>query len=475
MSKNIALGITALFTLVIPALLILTGCPWHSDSLYGLNFAGDGNGGAIAVYEDSLGGNIYARKISPDGNKMWGEKGVLLGSSHSRFYSFQFTHVINDGSGGASIAWPEITSSQEPRTTSVYHIVKLDSGGRLLWQKDFERVDQLIDDGAGGAIFDYSPDGKTLLAVKIDADGGLPWGEVGVSLPHPGNTRQIASDGLGGVVIALEELRYPEGAQPGETFSNGYIYAQRIDSQGQFSWGEEGILLYTTPENAFAESPQISGDGSGGAIITWQQQPKGRIESGSPEARVMDILVQKVDANGNVLWRDGGLPLEINKAVEEAFPIEPRLVSDGSGGAIIIWRDMRHDPEGEASVYAQRIDADGTISWQAGGVKVASTSLNPFPMIVSNGSGGAIISYSLQKGLYIQKVNSNGKTAWPENGVPVAEGEYEGRSIAPDGQGGVIVAWGVGKSTFSPEKAYLQRVSTEGKLLWGEEGIRLGK
>jgi len=41
----------------------------------------------------------------------------------------------------------------------------------------------------------------------------------------------------------------------------------------------------------------------------------------------MDILVQKVDADGNVLWQDGGLPLEINKAVEGAFPIEPRLVS----------------------------------------------------------------------------------------------------------------------------------------------------
>jgi len=67
---------------------------------------------------------------------------------------------------------------------------------------------------------------------------------------------------------------------------------------------------------------------------------------------VMDILVQKVDADGSILWRDGALPLEINKAAGEAFPIEPRLASDGSGGAIVTWSDARED----TGVYAQRVD-----------------------------------------------------------------------------------------------------------------------
>jgi len=105
----------------------------------------------------------------------------------------------------------------------------------------------LVDDGAGGVIIDYSPDGKALSVVKIDANGDLPWGEAGVLLRRPGNTRQIAIDGAGGVVIVCEELRYPEGAQPGEAFSSHHIYAQKIDSGGQFTWGEEGVLLYSTP------------------------------------------------------------------------------------------------------------------------------------------------------------------------------------------------------------------------------------
>jgi hypothetical protein len=183
----------------------------------------------------------------------------------------------------------------------------------------------------------------------------------------------------------------------------------------------------------------------------------------------MDILVQRVDAKGNMLWREGGMPLEINSAAEGAFPIEPRLVSDGSGGAIIIWRDSRED----TGVYAQRVNADGTISWQAGGVKVASTSLNPHPMIVSDGAGGAIVSYVLEEGLYVQRLNGNGETVWLENGIRVIDDEYQGYSIAPDGQEGVIVGWGVGKGLFRSEKAYIQRVNANGKLLWGEDGLRL--
>jgi hypothetical protein len=273
---------------------------------------------------------------------MWGEKGVLLGSSHSRFNNFQFIYVISDGSGGAIIAWPEITSSQEPRTTSIYHVAKLDSGGHLLWQKDFERVDQLINDGAGGAILDYSPDGEALLVVKINGDGGLPWGEVGVSLPRPGNTRQITSDGLGMVVIVQEELRYPEEAKPGETFSSHHIYAQKINSEGQFAWEEEGVPLYSTPEDTFSESLQVAGDGSGGAIISYYLQE--------------GLCIQKLNCSGEIIWPENGIL--VTEGDYEGYSIAP----DGQGGAVVGWGVGKGLLRSEKA-YDQRIGADRKLLW----------------------------------------------------------------------------------------------------------------
>ncbi len=150
MSKRRVLGIVILVTLAITALLVLTGCPQHIDSLYGLKVAGDGAGGAIAIYEDALGGNIFAQKISPDGKTLWGEKGVLLGSNPgSRSYIYFSLNIVTDGSGGAIVAWPD-SSQNQYRPTS--HVARLDAEGKMLWQRDFIYFNQLISDGSGGAI-----------------------------------------------------------------------------------------------------------------------------------------------------------------------------------------------------------------------------------------------------------------------------------------------------------------------------------
>jgi len=48
--KIIPILMTGIF-LSVP-LFLMTGCPQHNDSLYGAKITGDGDGGAIAVYED---------------------------------------------------------------------------------------------------------------------------------------------------------------------------------------------------------------------------------------------------------------------------------------------------------------------------------------------------------------------------------------------------------------------------------------
>ncbi len=468
-SSTIIAGVIAI--VLIAALIACVGCNClrHSHTMYGISVADDGTGGAYAVYEDELGGLVYAQKLGPDGKAMWAGNGARLVESDSRSYNFPFIEIVSNGSGGIIASMPGTPSSIEPAGT--FYVFKINSEGQVDVLAIKQHINQLTTDGFGGSIFVYKSIGKELPVVKVTADGEYPWGKDGVTVRYPVNFSVIAADGLGGVVIAREELRYPEDARPGETFSRHYIYAHRISREGYSQWGGEGVLLYSTTEDVFAESVQITGDGAGGAIVAWHQHPRGRIESGSAEALKMDILVQKLAADGSILWGEGGLPLEINRADGDAFPLEPRVVSDGSGGAIVIWRDMRDGP----AVYAQRVDAGGAIRWQPGGVKVAATALNPFPQIVEDGAERAIVSYERDEGLYIQKVNGNGEAAWPENGVQVIEGDYDGYSLATDGKGGAVVGWGVGRGLFRGERASVQRISTEGELLWGKKGIRLNR
>jgi hypothetical protein len=222
------LRIAVFVTLIVPALLILAGCPQYADSLYGLQVAGNGTGGALAVYEDSLGGNIYVQKISPEGKTVWGEKGVLLGSSHSQAYSYVGLNIVSDDSGGAIAAWPDYSSDQFKPAT---HVVRIDPAGQVLWQRDFIYFDELISDFAGGAIlaFDHpagdSVTGETerdLLLVRVDSQGDYPWGLQGVSIKrqkYQDNTLQIAGDGSGGAIATWEEMDSQPNLTPGTNSS----------------------------------------------------------------------------------------------------------------------------------------------------------------------------------------------------------------------------------------------------------------
>jgi len=176
-----------------------------------------------------------------------------------------------------------------------------------------------------------------------------------------------------------------------------------------------------------------------------------------------DIYVQRVDTGGNVLWTPDGVP--VNGYKGGAFPHNLLVVSDDAGGTIIfLWGG-----------YAQKIGAGGNTEWQPGGVEVITSSLPS--NAISDGSGGVIVTFehkesgSKKSVLYVQKIDATGVTVWPGTGTMVTEqGTHD---IVYDGQGGAIIAWGSGKSMFSSEKSYVQRVNAEGKLLWGEKGVRL--
>jgi len=458
MKELVSLCTTALVAALLTGTMLFSSgctCLFHSDQPYGPKVTGDGTGGAIAVYEDIKGSNqhdFYVQKISPEGDILWGDKGVLIGGGYKEFDSFHELHIVSDGYGGALVSWLASVSSEQ-RTYATY-VVRVDAEGDILWKKEVRAVDQMICDGSGGAFIGYLVEG-TAMILRIDAEGDFPWGEEGISLGLKSASWgwQMVSDEVGGILAVQQN-------------ENGQILVQRIDSDGNILWGEHGILLYSPLEGISAEQAQLINDGSGGAIAVWQQWPKGRIESGMPEALLNDICAQRVDAKGKVLWVEGGVPLGITKGGGEC-PTNPLTVSDSSGGAIIIWEDLR---KGLMSMYAQKIDADGNIKWQPGGEEVCyiETHSSFWPRTaVSDGSGGAIVTF----GIRAQKIDADGRTMWPDDGILFTERGTH--AMAYDGYGGAVIAWGSGKSMFKSERSYVQRIDSGGKLLWGEEGIRL--
>ncbi|MDO9333396.1 MAG: hypothetical protein Q7T57_02600 [Dehalococcoidales bacterium] len=483
-----------LLTLVIICMFFNMGCNVKSwDVRYVSRATGDGAGGAIVLYDvmkSASWRDFYAQKISADGRSLWGERGVLIGSGNKKSDAFFELQIVSDDAGGAIVALA--TYSPPERGTYDYQlsgvdIARIDTKGSMLWQRETVTADQMISDGNGGAII-ASDHGGTLLIIKVDSEGGFPWGEDGVFIDSSGyqdSTLQLASDGTGGaIIIWQEDIELQAGTDTQNLMVEHMILAQRVNSEGNLSWSQDGVNIYTTQEDVFVFEPRIVSDYFG-AIVIWSQIPEGQISNKqSSHALLSDVYVQKLDTNGSILWQANGIPLGISKLEGEL--VRCRLIdagSDGSGGAIIAWEEP-------FSVVTQRIDANGNVIWQPRGVQAlrSESGWTSRPDMVVDRLGGAIVTLTFRddmlkkQGILLHKLDSAGNTVWLVNDIGVDANDMgvgvhgiTSDFILPDGQDGAIIFWSIGRTSFSSGKSYIQRIDSNGKLLWGAGGIRLDR
>ena len=103
-----------------------------------------------------------------------------------------------------------------------------------------------------------------------------------------------------------------------------------------------------------------------------------------------DIFAQRISQNGVPLWTTDGITLCAASGDQDAASI----VSDGQGGAIIVWEDHRSGSQWD--VYAQRVNADGAAMWAANGAKVTDILVGnrmALPVVASDGAKGALIAW----------------------------------------------------------------------------------
>jgi len=444
---------------------------------------GDGAGGAITLYAVMKGANrrdFYVQRISPAGEKMWGANGTLVGTADKGSVAASNVRMVTDGSSGAIIVQTNSGYAVGKRTIT---LSRVDSSGKLVWQRDSAPVDRIVADGQGGAIAAWVA-GTTISLNRFDSMGRPLWGESGTAIDRPSygsNSLELADDGDGGAIIAWLETD-PARARAGQPVTTEEVHAQRIDADGRMAWGNGGITLYVSPEDAAASWLRMARDEDGNAFLAWQQYATVTIESGSPQGLLFGVRLQKLDPAGAGMWEPNGVMLRPDESAGpgNAPPMAPEVLGDGAGGVIVTWQLIR---PGEEGVYAQKVSADGSVLWQAGGVKTLSLPVGVANSVytMSDGTGGVIVAtnfYDLlprQRGVRMLRLDAEGNTAWVIEPVNVSVDVTLGTFTAvSDGQGGVLLAWATRKTDMSDaEVSFVQRIDSNGELLWGHEGIRL--
>jgi hypothetical protein len=425
----------------------------------------DGSGGAIVTWFDYRSGNwdIYAQRVNAAGSALWAANGVgVCTVAGDQVYPM----VVSDLAAGAVVTW------MDHRGGSSYDVYaqRVNAAGAAQWTANGvalctapsdQYVGGIVSDGPGSAIVAWiayrSGNYYDVCAQKVNAGGAVQWSANGVTVYttrethlYPEINPQVTSDNAGGAIITWYDARS----------GNSAVCAQSVSASGALRWAASEIVL--CPATVGEWNPSVVSDSSGGAIITWQDA-----RSGSS----WDIYVQRVNAEGVVQWTAYGVEL-CGAAWDQQNPM---ITSDGEGGAIATWQDFRWSPD----IYAQRVNAAGSIQWTADGVALcAALEEQESPTIASDGLGGAIVAWCDKRSgnadIYVQKVDASGTVEWTADGVALctATGMQVSPMITPDGAGGAIVAWQDNRrGQYEYPDIYAQRVNASGVVLWMTDGV----
>lgn len=370
--------------------------------------------------------------------------------------------IADDGAGGALIAWQDKRATGLPDEDDIYVQRLNGADGASLWTLDgvAARVvlntdslsQQIICASTGEAIVTWQdnrsdPTGD-IYAQKFTAAGAIApgWtanGEPICNAPHYQKFPQLCSDGSGGAIITWHDNR-------ASTETDIYAYGIKSNGDKATGWQTNGnpVCVLT----GFQLFPQIVSDGSGGAVICWEDEFIGN----------GDIYSQKMSGSGSPQWAMNGIPV----CSDPDHQTDPQMTSDGFGGAVIIWQDYRNI---NVSIYAQKVASTGIVeeSWTPNGALIVEDSCtSTTPRIAGDGFGGAIITWedtreaATGKDIFAQKIFSDGTTPWTIGGVCLcnAAGNQLVPAIANDYMGGAVVVW---------EDHRAAPVSIYGNRIWG--------
>jgi hypothetical protein len=377
----------------------------------------------------------------------------------------QRIHV--DDNGGVIIIWTDYRSG-----TATVYAQKLDAKGVPQWAADGVAVctatgaqenPRLHKDDSGGAIIvwqDYrSASNYDIYAQRIDSNGNRLWGDSGVAVCTAGKSQKkplIQRDGSGGAIITWHDNR--------NSSSTGLdIYAQRLNANGVPQWTADGVAVCTATGDQ--QNPEMDRGDDGSAFIVWQDYRNGAD---------WNIYAQKLDANGVPQWTGNGV--SVTSAAGDQY--WQRIVMDDNGDPIISWQDYR---SGNADIYAQKLAAaNGAAQWNDNGALICSAANDQTHPNLRPFWGGAIIMWQDYRSgsnwdIYAQRIDANGTVQWTANGVAISTASHDqiNPSVREDDFGRAVITWEDFRAGGTYADVYAQRVDASGNTLWSANGVAI--
>jgi hypothetical protein len=335
----------------------------------------DGEHGAIAVWNGAFAGpSLAVQRVGADGSLLWGSHGVGL-RPHTGFDLYFLPALVRDGHGGAIVVFSTYALDLVLDTLIA---CRVDSSGTKLWET-VVRIDTLgvdppclCEDGMGGVIIawqEYEAGIRHVRVQRVDSAGATNWGTEGVRACTLSTTQAARA------CLAVGQSSFVVGWFGGA--GTWQHRAQMFNLSGNRQWGLAG----TPVSGGFSSgsgSVGLPARSAGQTVWIWTQNRTG----------TDDLFAQKLDSSGARCWDTTGVWVGTTDTAD-GYPFTATV--DGRGGAITAWPLFHTDRNSDE--YAQHVDSVGNLCWSDTGLAVCrdTDDQRRTPAVVSDGDGGAIV------------------------------------------------------------------------------------
>lgn len=396
------------------------------------------DGGYYVSWLDGNGNfDVRLQRYDRKGNALWANGGILVAD---RDLSSTVDYGLDrDAAGNAVLAYRFRGTNGKLQAAAA----KIAPDGTQVWGSSVFASEAASDvvvvkaaataDGGTVVAWMDGNSGQEVLQ-KLDANGQALWG-AGVDITAPSGAFAFPADvhGSGNDVIVSFVI---QGRSTGNQ-----LWAQKYDAAGQPLWSPSYVKLWdatATGNLAQGYFPEFVGDGAGGAVFCWQY---------GFNASDTAIRVQHVLADGSELYPHNGVSpstdvTQNRKNVDCSY--------DGKSGDIYaLWREMGATPD-ESGVYAQRVDASGSLLWGQAGEALVPISFNSYSSLIAlPARDGFIAQWTTDSAtnesepLQAAAIKSDGQPAWRRGIVQYKrfDGEVVRMVGAPTRVGGAVFVW----------------------------------
>ena len=328
---------------------------------------------AILTFQDIRNGgnnNVYAYRISPAGDFIWGDDGLELSNSVAFDVSPKVTVT---GIGNAVIAWQSedviIMQKISPEGTLLWgdNGIILSSNNTYSWPQllptDSEEIILKFFDDSGPP---YSPT-RYVYAQKFDTDGNPLWADNTVISNAGGISAwtqifPIVSDRNGGFFIAWHDDR--------DSNMLADIFIQHVDANGQTLFTDDGLAVSLMPNRNHFYPELAFPENSTDTFVFWNEMDSNQNQRG--------IYGQKISDTGDRLWTDNGMAF-IHLTPTDVYPTAAR----SSESDVVVFYKENLSPLNN-QIKAMKIDPEGAFVWDDEQITLSSVASEKLHNVVSH-------------------------------------------------------------------------------------------